>query len=152
MQHCVLVCLSCCLPSAAELPGQSVYMNGTTGQEVNKEQLLGRSLQLTSLLQVKVFFACAIGSVLHCYPLRSSHMVTVLFGTNVCTVHFVNCSSISCMHYKWTNTFEFKPFLIWQDAWLTYLGMCSWLYTSSASLYVHGLCSHIVMQLVLHKM
>ena len=29
--------------------------------------------------------------------------------------------------------------------------MCSWLYTFSANLYVHGSCSHVVVQLALHK-
>ena len=125
-------------------------MNGTTGQEVNKVQLLGRSLQLASLLQVKVL---PVRLAVFCTVIRCEvhMMMTVLFGTKVCTVHFGNCSPVSCMHYKWTNTFEFKPFLIWQDAWLTYLDMCSLLYTFSASLYVHGLCSHVV-QLALHKM
>ena len=34
---------------------------------------------------------------------------------------------------------------------LSYLDMCLWLCTFSASLYVHGSCSHVVMQLALHK-
>ena len=69
VQHRVLVWLSHCLPSAAELPGQHAYM---TQWDYESMRNTSRSwLAPRKPLQAR-FFSGTIGSVLHCCPLRSA--------------------------------------------------------------------------------